>query len=183
MMQTMKPALIIVGLGNPGKAYEHTRHNTGFRAVEYLVKEIGEGKWAFKQKFNADICEARMVTIPILLVKPRTFINLSGESVQKILNFYKADASHIFVVSDDIDLPLGEVRYRTRGGPGTHNGMKSVVDTIGEEFPRIRLGLGSPPQGMDLSTWVLSQCTEEENKKLREAFKKIPDLLKEHVGL
>ena len=74
MMQTMKPALIIVGLGNPGKAYEHTRHNTGFRAVEYLVKEIGEGKWAFKQKFNADICEARMVTIPILLVKPRTFI-------------------------------------------------------------------------------------------------------------
>ena len=183
MMQIMKPSLIIVGLGNPGKAYESTRHNTGFRAVEYLASQLGVGGFGFKRKFNADVCEGRIVAVPVLLVKPRTFMNLSGESVRKIVDFYKGESDSFLVVSDDIDLPLGEARLRESGGPGTHNGMKSIVDTIGEGFGRIRIGLGTPPKGSDLSAWVLSQCTEEENKKLREAFKKIPDMLKEHVGV
>lgn len=179
----MKPALVIVGLGNPGKGYEKTRHNTGFRAIDYVAEECGGSEWVFKQKFNADICEGRIVTVPVLFVKPRTFMNLSGESVRKIIDFYKGESSAILVMSDDVDLPLGDVRYREKGGPGTHNGLKSIVDTIGEEFPRVRVGIGMPPKNSDLSVWVLSQCTEEEDRGLQEAFKKIPDLLKEHVGL
>lgn len=179
----MKPALIIVGLGNPGKSYEHTRHNTGFRAVDALAGVFGVGEWGYKQKFHADICEGRIVTIPVLLVKPRTFMNLSGESVRKIMDFYHMEHGAVLVIGDDIDLPLGEARYREKGGAGTHNGMKSVVDTIGEHFPRIRIGLGEAPKNVDLSAWVLSQCTLEEEQKLEEAFKKIPDMLKEYVGL
>ncbi len=178
----MKPTLVIIGLGNPGATYERTRHNIGFLALDYLSKEFGEGEWQEKQKFLSIMQEARVVTVPILLVKPQTYMNRSGEAVHKIVDFYKLNPKEqVLVLTDDIDLPLGEVRFRKKGGPGTHNGMKSLVDTLGEEFPRLRIGIGSQPTGADLANWVLSIPSKEEEKTFSETIQSIPAYIREFV--
>ncbi len=178
----MKPSLIIVGLGNPGNAYVATRHNAGFQAIDVLAKYFGEGEWQEKQKFVSSVCEARIVTVPILLVKPQTFMNRSGEAIRKLVDFYKVDPAHqILILSDDIDLPLGEVRLRMSGGPGTHNGLKSICATLGENFPRLRIGLGSAPEGEDLANWVLSVPRREEVATLQATYESIPEKVKSFV--
>ena len=178
----IKPALVLIGLGNPGAQYERTRHNAGFVALDVLRDAFGEGEMVDKQKFNALVQEGRVGVVPILLVKPKTYMNLSGETVSKIAAFYKLDTtSQILILSDDIDLPLAELRFRERGGPGTHNGLKSIVDVCGEEFPRIRIGLGEPPSGTDLSGWVLSRMTEEEQTVITESLKNLPEIVREFV--
>lgn len=178
----MKPALAIFGLGNPGKQYENTRHNAGYLALEKLAEEFGEGDWQDKQKFDADILEARIGVAPVLLVKPKTYMNLSGDSVRKVVDFYKLNpATQIIVLSDDIDIELGELRLRKKGGPGTHNGLKSVVDIYGEDFVRIRIGLGAPPAGRDLSAWVLSRLTAEELEALKKSFAELPQTIDSYV--
>ncbi|MCA9370737.1 MAG: aminoacyl-tRNA hydrolase [Candidatus Peregrinibacteria bacterium] len=178
----MKPVLAIFGLGNHGKAYEGTRHNAGFMALEKLAKEFGEGDWQDKQKFDGDILEARIGIAPILLVKPKTYMNLSADCVRKVVDFYKLDpTTQIVILSDDIDIPLGELRFRASGGPGTHNGLKSLVDVYGEAFPRIRIGLGEPPKKTDLSSWVLSKMTTEERIALQESFEELPSMIREFI--
>ena len=178
----MRPSLIIVGLGNHGKQYENTRHNAGYMAVDKLSAEFGEGEWQDKGKFLSHIQEARIVTIPILLVKPQTYMNRSGEAIAKLTSFYKLDpAKHVLVITDDIDLPLGDLRFREKGGPGTHNGLKSIVDQFGEEFPRLKIGLGAQPTGADLANWVLSTFAKEERAKVDEAIEEIPGRIKEFV--
>lgn len=178
----MKPALVVVGLGNPGSQYERTRHNLGFLAVDALSEEFGEGEWQDKQKFDSLIQEARIGVAPVLLVKPKTYMNLSVDAVRKIMEFYKLDpAVHLLVLSDDIDIPSGELRLRMKGGPGTHNGLKSIVEVYGEEFPRIRIGLGSAPAGSDLSSWVLSALTGEEMDTMKKSFEDLPDMVRDFV--
>lgn len=178
----MKPTLVIFGLGNPGKEYDGTRHNVGFAAVDYLSDTFGQGDWQDKQKFLGDIQEARIGVAPVLLVKPKTYMNLSGDSVRKVVDFYKLDASkQILIVSDDVDLPLGEVRYRESGGPGTHNGLKSIAESFGEEFSRIRIGLGEPPAGSDLSNWVLSRFSSGERDVVSESFVSLGETIKSLV--
>lgn len=164
----MKPSLVIIGLGNPGTQYANTRHNAGFRAADLLAESFGaDGVWQDRQKFLAQTCEVNIAEVPVLLVKPQTFMNRSGESIRKIVDFFKIDpARQLLIISDDIDLPLGEVRFRENGGPGTHNGLKSVVEQIGEGFPRLRIGLGTPPAGTDLAVWVLSVPSKEEAETL-----------------
>lgn len=178
----MKPSLVIVGLGNPGAAHARNRHNAGFRAVDALAAALGEGEWAQRSKFLAETRETRIVTFPVLLVKPQTFMNRVGESVRKLVDFFKLDPQHqLLVFTDDVDLPLGELRLRKTGGPGTHNGMKSVVEAIGEGFPRIRIGLGAAPAGEDLATWVLSNPAPDEQRALDDAIEKIPAMVREFV--
>ncbi|HLD71051.1 MAG TPA: aminoacyl-tRNA hydrolase [Candidatus Peribacteraceae bacterium] len=178
----MKPELVIIGLGNPGKTYERTRHNLGFQAVEALAVEFGEAEWEEKQKFTSIVCEGRIVTAPLLLVKPLTFMNRSGEAIKKIVDFFKLDpAKQILVLCDDIDLPLGEVRVRMNGGPGTHNGLKSIVDIFGEDFPRIRIGLGEHPKGEELSNWVLSVPPKDQQKILKTALDGLPELVRRTI--
>ena len=178
----MKPQLLLVGLGNPGASYVHTRHNAGFLAIDQLSEEFAEGQWKPAQKFNAEIQEGRIITVPVLLVKPSTYMNLSGDAVTKLVRFYKIDpASQLIVFSDDVDLPLGTVRFRTKGGPGTHNGMKSIVDAIGEGFPRLRVGIGPQPVGQDLATWVLNKMTKEESLALQSAIDQIPEIVRAFV--
>jgi len=178
---SVKPSLIVVGLGNPGKQYEDTRHNAGFRALDLLADAFGTKTWEDKQKFLASVMEARIVTVPILLVKPQTYMNRSGEAVKKLLNFYKVDPTSILILSDDIDLALGETRLRPSGGPGTHNGLRSIVDHIGEAFPRIRIGVGAQKPGEDLSTYVLSKPPASEKKLIEESLQKIPEMVREFV--
>lgn len=182
MCINVKPELVIIGLGNPGKTYERTRHNLGFQAVEALAEEFGEAEWEEKQKFNAIVCEGRIVTAPLLLVKPLTFMNRSGEAIKKIVDFFKLEpAKQILVLCDDIDLPLGEVRVRMKGGPGTHNGLKSIVDIFGEDFPRIRIGLGEHPKGEELSNWVLSIPPKDQQKTLKTALDGLPELVRSTI--
>lgn len=178
---SVKPSLIVVGLGNPGAQYDDTRHNAGFRALDLLADSYGTKAWEDKQKFLSHIMEARIVTVPILLVKPTTYMNRSGEAVKKLLDFYKVDAAAILILSDDIDLPLGETRLRSSGGPGTHNGLRSIVDHIGESFPRIRIGVGAQKPGEDLSTYVLSKPPAAERKIMEESISKVPEMVREFV--
>lgn len=178
----MKPSLLIVGLGNPGKQYERTRHNVGFQAIDVLSEKFGEGEWKESGKFEALIQEGRIVAFPVLLVKPLTFMNLSGTSVRHLVDFYKLDAkTQIIVIADDIDLPLGTIRLRQKGSAGTHNGYKSLVETFGEDFPRIRIGIGPKPTGADLANWVLSALTAEETKTLNDVYASLPEKIKEFV--
>ena len=178
----VKPSLVIIGLGNPGASYGRTRHNVGFLAVDVLAQAFGEGEWKDRQKFLSLVQEGRIVTAPILLLKPQTYMNLSGEAVRKIVDFYKLDpAKQIIVCCDDIDLPLGTVRLRKSGGPGTHNGLKSVVEQIGENFPRLRIGMGPVPVGNDLATWVLSTLSAGEEEELQAVFRTLPDRVRAFV--
>lgn len=178
----MKPSLVIVGLGNHGATYERTRHNAGWIALDRLSREFGEGEWKDAPKFDSKMQEARVGVAPILLVKPQTYMNMSGDAVRKIVTFYKMDPkTQILILTDDIDIPLGTLRMRMTGGPGTHNGLKSIVETYGEDWPRIRIGIGPKPEKGDLAAWVLSRFTPDEEKMLEESIGKVPDMIREFV--
>lgn len=178
----MKPSLVIIGLGNHGSAYERTRHNAGWIALDRLAREFSDATWKDAPKFDAKTCEARVGVAPVLLVKPQTYMNASGDAVRKIVTFYKLEPkTQILVLTDDIDIPLGTLRMRMNGGPGTHNGLKSIADTYGEDWPRIRLGIGPKPEKGDLAVWVLSRFSDDEEKMLEEAIGKVPDMVREYV--
>lgn len=171
----MKPSLVIVGLGNVGKAYADTRHNVGFLALDALQKQLGTVTWSEKQKFLAQVGEAEFERKPVLLVKPTTYMNLSGQCVRKLIDFYKLQPStQLLVCCDDIDLALGTHRFRTSGGPGTHNGLKSIVEAVGEGFPRLRIGLGRQPEGADLAAWVLSRLPAADVSAMQPCFDALP---------
>ena len=160
---------IIVGLGNPGKQYENTRHNVGFNVIDILAEEYGIS--VTKMKHKALIGEGRVGTEKVVLVKPVTYMNLSGESLAEIYNFYKVETSNIVVIYDDIDLDVGKIRIRKKGSGGTHNGMRSIIKCLGSnEFPRVRVGISKPKNGQDLADFVLSRFAKEDEKSLNESF-------------
>ena len=176
----MKPSFLLIGLGNPGKEYASTRHNAGWLALDVAAKELGAGEWSDKPRFFSSVAEAEIDGTSCLLVKPLTFMNRSGEAIRKLVEFTKLDPSkRILVVCDDIDLPLGTHRLRMSGGPGTHNGLKSIVDTLGENFPRFRIGLGPKPEGVDLAAWILSGLTKEEKAALKPSLQHATTAMRE----
>jgi len=133
---------IIVGLGNPGKEYEKTKHNIGFQVIDLLQKELEFPEFQLKNKFDAEISESELNSEKILLVKPQTFMNLSGKSVQNLANFYNLNPEDIWIIVDDLDFPLGELKIRIKGGPGSHNGLISIFQSINsDKFPRFRIGI------------------------------------------
>ena len=157
---------IIAGLGNPGSKYENTRHNMGFKAIDAMASEFGID--VNRAKFNGLIGEGRIGSEKVILLKPQTYMNLSGQSVREIMNFYKIPEENLIVIYDDFDLPIGSIRVRKSGGPGTHNGMKSVVQELGSrKFPRVRVGIGSS----DGSTiqFVIGKVGKDEQQILNEA--------------
>jgi PTH1 family peptidyl-tRNA hydrolase len=136
----------IVGLGNPGGKYERTRHNAGFLVLDRLAAKHG---WRFNQKRDRSlVARGRLGEVEVVLAKPQTYMNLSGQAVQRVMASHGTRLEDLLVVYDDFDLPLGRIRLRERGGPGTHNGMKSIVGTLGKtDFPRLRLGIGGAEPG------------------------------------
>lgn len=157
---------IIAGLGNPGSKYENTRHNMGFKAIDAMASEFGID--VNRAKFKGLIGEGRIGSEKVILLKPQTYMNLSGQSVREIMNFYKIPEENLIVIYDDFDLPIGSIRVRRSGGPGTHNGMKSVVQELGSrKFPRVRVGIGSS----DGSTiqFVIGKVGKDEQQILNEA--------------
>ncbi len=167
---------IIVGLGNPEPEYSNTRHNMGFDTINKIAKKynIEFSKTNFKGIYGTGIIEGEKV----ILLKPQTYMNLSGESIKEIIAFYKINTENLIIIYDDIDIEPGIIKLRKTGGPGTHNGMKSVIKEIGtEKFPRVRIGIGKPEHKGDLINYVIGKIPEE-NKKILE---KSTDLAKEAV--
>jgi PTH1 family peptidyl-tRNA hydrolase len=148
---------LIVGLGNPGERYRLTRHNIGFLVLDRLIEKLSPNPIK-KSTFKGDLFKSG----DILLLKPATFMNLSGESVAAVKNFYKIDPSHIIVIHDDLDLALGALRIKKGGGHGGHNGLKSIDAHIGKEYVRIRFGIGRPTQKEEVVSYVLSNFTQKE---------------------
>ncbi len=155
---------IIVGLGNPGNEYARTRHNAGFDAVEILSEK--EGIPIKKIKCHSLLGEGTVGGERTVLVRPQTFMNLSGQAVAEVMSWYKCPPEDVMVIHDDIDLPVGRVRIRPSGGAGTHNGMRNIIYLTGTEaFPRIRIGVGKQPEKWDLKDWVLSTYADEAERK------------------
>lgn len=151
----MSELYLIVGLGNPGPRYEKTRHNIGFRAVERLAQKHGLTFSKIEQR--AQVASGTIVGRRVILAKPQTFMNLSGDSVAPLARFYKIEPDHILVVHDDLDLPLGTLRLRETGSSGGQNGLKHILQRLGtQDIPRVRLGIGRPPGRMDPVDYVLT---------------------------
>ena len=144
---------VIVGLGNPGKKYDNTRHNIGFEALDYIADK--EGISINTGKHKALIGTGYMGGEKVLLVKPQTFMNLSGESLRPIMDFYKLEPEDFIIIHDDIDLDVGRLRIRRKGSAGGHNGLKSIISHLGSmDFPRVKIGVGEKPKGYDLADYV-----------------------------
>lgn len=163
----MNPKLI-VGLGNPGPEYAETRHNVGFQFLDRLARKHGLKFSALK--FRAHIAEGEIRGCRVILAKPLTFMNLSGQAVKPLVKSYGVELADLLVVYDDMDLPLGAVRFRPSGGAGGHKGMLSVIEALGNrQFPRLRFGIGRPPHG-DPVEYVLSEFTEDEKAAMERAY-------------
>ena len=164
---------IIVGLGNPGKEYENTKHNVGFLTIDILAEKYDIK--VNKIKFKGLIGEGMIGTEKVILVKPQTYMNLSGQCIREIVAFYKLDMEDLVVIYDDIDLPMGNLRIRKKGSAGTHNGMRSIIyDLQDDGFPRVRVGIGGERKG-DLANYVISGFSGDDRKLIEEAIVKAAD--------
>ena len=165
-----KEVFLNIGLGNPGEEYAHTRHNAGFEVMSRLEEHYGVKlkKKLLLQGATAEVTDGER---KIVLCEPMTFMNRSGECVKRVQNRFQVPDERMLIIYDDIDLPPGRVRIRKNGGPGTHNGMRSIAEQLGETgFPRIRIGTGDRPSGQDLAAWVLGHYTPEEKETMERAF-------------
>lgn len=161
---------LIVGLGNPGKKYERTRHNVGFLALERLAAGGGTAEWKPEKKFFGLVATGQVGTEKVLFLKPQTMMNLSGKSVAAAAHFYKLSPPEVVVFSDDLDLPFGTVRWRDRGASGGHNGLKSITQSLGSDnFPRLKFGISTPDrEQMPAEAFVLQKFSPDEWKDLPE---------------
>lgn len=172
---------LVVGLGNPGKKYQETRHNIGFQVVDYLVREEGE-KWKKDWWRKAMVARLKVYGEDVIVAKPQTFMNLSGKAVAALQRAYQLPPSRVLVVCDDLDLPLGTIRLRRKGSTGGHHGLASVAAALEtEEFPRLRVGIGRPPEKEEVIAYVLSPFRPEERETLREVIPRAAGALKTAV--
>lgn len=165
---------LIIGLGNPGKQYEHTRHNIGFDVIDAIAE-----KWNVsltQSKFNGMYQVVHRPEGKVYLLKPLTYMNLSGECVRPFINYFGIDIEDIVVIYDDLDLDTGKLRLRTKGSAGGHNGIKSLIHHLGtQEFNRIRVGVSRPPEGMKVPDYVLSKFSSEDQSVIKKAIEKCVD--------
>ena len=159
---------LVVGLGNPGSKYENTRHNAGFIALDYIANQLNVN--FNKSKFDALFSEAVIDGKRVLLIKPQTFMNLSGESVVQFMSFYKIPSENVIILFDDISLAPGNLRVKRSGSHGGHNGMRNIIQLAKtDNFPRIKIGIGAKPTDWDLADWVTSKFSDEDLKLLNKA--------------
>ena len=171
---------LIVGLGNPEPEYSRTRHNMGFDVINEIAKrqEIELSRTKFNGIYGSGIVEEEKV----ILLKPQTFMNLSGQCIKTFMDFYKIPIENVLVIYDDMDVEIGSIKLRKKGGPGTHNGAKSVVhELVSEDFPRIRVGIGKPVDEYDAIDYVIGQVEEETYEKLKVGIDKAADAVEEFL--
>lgn len=165
---------IVVGLGNPGSKYERTRHNIGFLTIDELSRR--HGVKVNKLKFKSLVGEGRIGTEKVVFVKPQTYMNLSGQAVREVMDFYKTSHDKLFVIYDDIDLSAGQLRIRKQGSSGTHNGMRNIIYLCGyDDFPRFRLGISGEQRRGDLADYVISNFSKEEIPVVASSIEKCAD--------
>lgn len=172
---------VIAGLGNPGKKYANTRHNVGFLVIDELLRRNG---WELsKRKFNGLYTEEIINSEKMIIVQPQTYMNLSGECIRPLMDFYQLEPSDIAIVYDDLDLPLGKVKLRQTGGHGGHNGIRSLINHLDtKQFNRIRIGIGRPAVPMSVIDYVLGRFSKEEMNHLEPAIQKAADAIEEWAG-
>ena len=163
--------LVLVGLGNPEAKYKLNRHNVGFMAIDRIVENYELGP--YKSKFQSHIVTKKINATPIIFSKPQTFMNLSGQSIGNILNFYKLKCENVIVIHDDLDLNIGIVKTKIGGGSGGHNGLKSIDSIIGKNYRRLRIGIGHPGDKNLVSNYVLGDFSKNENIIINETLKNI----------
>jgi len=166
--------LLIVGLGNPGTQYENTRHNIGFKVIDKLIDDLG-ARDVSKNTFHGELFKSPN----FLLLKPTTFMNISGKSVQAVKNFYKIELEDIIVIHDDIDLPFSALRFKNGGGHGGHNGLRSIDAMIGKEYTRVRMGVGKPEHKGQVADYVLHDFAVEEDEILTQWIEHTASAIKE----
>ena len=169
---------LIAGLGNPENEYAHTRHNMGFDTINNIAKNnnININKTKFKALYEIGIIQGKKV----ILLKPQTYMNLSGESVKEIVDFYNIKPEEIIIIYDDIDIEKGKIKLRKKGGPGSHNGMKSVIQELqSTDFIRVRVGIGQPEFKNDMINYVIGNVPDEEQKVLQEGTQKAAEAVEE----
>ena len=174
---------IIIGLGNPTEKYKNTRHNVGFRVLDCLAERIGGGFYT-ESKFKSQIQKGILNSQQVLLVKPQTYMNLSGEAVAMIMGYFKSDISDIIVVYDDISLNLGTLRFRANGSDRGHNGIKSIIKSLGnnKNFARLKVAIGPQPPYMPSEKFVLGDFTSQEELLLKDVIVKAADALECYIS-
>ena len=165
---------LVVGLGNPGRRYEGTRHNIGYRVLAELARRFAAG--VPKARFHGVVVEADLNGQKTLLLSPTTFMNLSGTSVQEAKSFFKLDNQDLLIVCDDLNLPVGKLRFRSRGSSGGQKGLEDIIQRLAtEDFPRLRIGVGTAPEGWDWANYVLGKFTGDELSAIAEAVGQATD--------
>lgn len=171
---TPETTYLLIGLGNPGREYRDNRHNVGFMFIDRLIVRLNAR--GLKVQSKAIVTTATYQDRKLILAKPQTYMNLSGQSAQGLLNFYKIPKENMLIAHDDLDIPFGTIRIRPSGGPGGQKGMASTIEQLGtKEFPRLRIGIGRPPGRMDPAAYVLQDFSREEMKVLSEIVDRAAD--------
>ncbi len=170
---------LIVGLGNPGRRYQGTRHNIGARVIDTLARRH---QVALREEGWADVGALTLDGARMLLARPQTYVNVSGTAVADLRRRHRLPLENLLVAFDDLDLPVGQIRLRAQGGHGGHNGMRSIIEALGsEEFARLRVGIARPPEGVDPADYVLSRFSKEEQAQLDEAVERAADAVEAFV--
>lgn len=174
---------MIVGLGNPGSNYDGTRHNIGFEVVDALAREAGID--CRKLEKSAAVGKGEVCGKQVLLVKPVTFMNNSGESVAALAKFYRVPPQRVLVISDDLDMPVAQIRLRQKGGHGGHNGLRSIIDRMGgtQDFPRLKVGIGRPTGPMPIASYVLQPFAKDERSVMEVAVRESCDVVRSVLSL
>mgnify|MGYP000848418750 FL=1 len=176
----MTDPYLLIGLGNPGREYANTRHNFGFMAIDRLAVRLNAR--GMKVQSKAIVMDSKYEDHKLILAKPQTYMNLSGQSVQGLAHFYKIPNENLMILSDDLDLPFGTIRIRASGGPGGQRGLSSILEKLGtKDIPRMRLGIGRPPGRMDPADYVLQNFSRDDLKSLSELLDRAADAALEFV--
>lgn len=179
---SLHKTLLIVGLGNPGEEYARTRHNVGFMCLDDFAAKNDFQPWVAKKDLKCELSQATLGDTRVLLVKPQTFMNLSGEAVQAVQHFYKLTNQQTVVVHDEIDVNFGSIRVRVGGSSAGNNGIKSISQHIGEDYARVRVGIGpKQPKQMDTADFVLQDFSKAEQEKLPNMLREVGALLSEYA--
>jgi PTH1 family peptidyl-tRNA hydrolase len=176
----LNKSCLIVGLGNPGKEYDMTRHNIGFDCVESLAKALEFEGWVHKKDMNCSLISGQAGDQRVIMIKPDTFMNESGRAVQAVMHFYKITSDQVIVIHDELDIEFGKIQTKYGGGSAGHNGLKSIIQHIGENFARIRVGIGKDSK-VDPADYVLSKFSAEEQKMLPQLYREANAIVTEYL--
>lgn len=179
---SLNKTLLLIGLGNPGKEYEGSRHNVGFTCIDEFAAKNNFDPWTNKKDLKCELTQAMFGDTRVILVKPQTFMNLSGEAVQAVQHFYKLNNQQTIVIHDELDVNFGQIRLRIGGSPAGNNGIKSVSQHVGEDYGRVRIGIGpKKPAQIDSADFVLQDFTSAEQAKLPAMLREVNAILSEYA--